>query len=86
MKSNTKSSITLPPAELRLVNGLMKRLRARSKVDVVRRGLVLLDETTSRAALRAAYAQASQAVRGSTVAALRDMDHLTGEGLDKDED
>jgi hypothetical protein len=84
MKSNAKSSITLPPEELRLVNGLMKRLRARSKVEVVRRGLVLLKETTDRAALREAYAQASRAVRGSTVTTLRDLDHLAGEGLDGD--
>jgi hypothetical protein len=63
----------------------MKRLRARSKVDVVRRGLVLLKETTDRAALREAYAQASRAVRGSTTTALREMDHLAGEGLNKDE-
>jgi hypothetical protein len=85
MKSNAKSSITLPAAELRMVNGLMKRLRARSKVEVVRRGLVLLQETTDRAALREAYAQASRAVRSSTLTALGQMDHLAGEGLDENE-
>jgi hypothetical protein len=66
-----------------MVNGLMKRLRARSKVEVVRRGLVLLQETTDRAALREAYARASRAVRSSTVTALGEMDHLSNEGLDK---
>jgi hypothetical protein len=82
MKSNTKSSITLPPAEVLLVNGLMKRLGARSKVEVVRRGLNLLKETTDRAALRNAYAQAARAVRTSTVAEIAELDSLAAEGLD----
>jgi hypothetical protein len=81
MKSNTKSSITLPPAELLLVNGLMRRLGARTKVEVVRRGLKLLKETTDRSALRNAYAQAATAVRESTVAELAELDSLSAEGL-----
>jgi hypothetical protein len=84
MKSNTKSSITLPPAEVLLVNGLMKRLGARTKVEVVRRGLKLLKETTDRAALRNAYAQAAKAVRKSTVAELAELDSLSGDGLDEE--
>jgi hypothetical protein len=84
MKSNTKSSITLPPAELLLVNGLMKRLGARTKVEVVRRGLKLLKETTDRAALRNAYAQAAKAVRKSTLAELAELDSLSAEGLDEE--
>lgn len=84
MKSNTKSSITLPPAEVLLVNRLMKRLGARSKVEVVRRGLNLLMETTDRAALRGAYAQAARAVRASTTAEVAELDPLTAEGLDDD--
>ena len=55
MKSNAKSSITLPAAEFRLVKALRTRLRAKSNVEVVRRGLRLLAETTGRAALKAAY-------------------------------
>ncbi len=82
MKSNTKSSITLPPAEVLLVNGLMRRLGARSKVEVVRRGLNLLKETTDRAALRNAYAQAARAVRKSTVSEIAELDALAAEGLD----
>ena len=82
MKSNTKSSITLPAAEVLLVNGLMKRLGARSKVEVVRRGLRLLKETTDRVALRNAYAQAAKAVRKSTVAELAELDSLSAEGLE----
>ena len=82
MKSNTKSSITLPAAEVLLVNGLMKRLGARTKVEVVRRGLKLLKETTDRVALRSAYAQAAKAVRKSTLAELAELDSLSAEGLD----
>lgn len=82
MKSNTKSSITLPAAEVLLVNGLMKRLGARSKVEVVRRGLQLLKETTDRVALRNAYAQAAKAVRKSTVVELAELDSLSAEGLE----
>lgn len=81
MKSNTKSSITLPAAEVLLVNGLMKRLGARSKVEVVRRGLNLLKEATDRAALRSAYAHAAKAVRESTLAELAELDSLSAEGL-----
>jgi len=82
MKSNTKSSITLPAAEVLLVNGLMKRLGARTKVEVVRRGLRLLKETTDRVALRNAYAQAAKAVRKSTVAELAELDSWSADGLD----
>jgi Arc/MetJ-type ribon-helix-helix transcriptional regulator len=86
MKSNTKSSITLPREELRLVNELQKKLRARSKVEVVRRGLYLLKETTDREAMRAAYAKASRDVRKSTGEELAELDGLSGEGLaDEDE-
>jgi hypothetical protein len=38
MKANTKSSITLPAAELRLVARLKSRLKLKSNVDVVRAG------------------------------------------------
>ena len=37
MRANTKSSITLPPEELRMVLALQARLKAKSKVEVVRR-------------------------------------------------
>ena len=37
MKPHTKSSITLPPEELKLVISLQARLKTKSKVDVVRR-------------------------------------------------
>lgn len=84
MKSNTKSSITLPPAELALVEGLRKRLRAKSKVEVVRRGLYLLRDSVERDALRARYAEASEQVRESTLAELEELDGLSSEGLERE--
>jgi Arc/MetJ-type ribon-helix-helix transcriptional regulator len=81
MKSNTKSSITLPAEELRLVVALQAKLKARSKVEVVRRGLRLLKESTDRESLRQAYRQASAATRPSVEAELSELDHLAPEGL-----
>jgi hypothetical protein len=81
MRSNTKSSITLPPEELRMVIALQAKLKARSKVEVVRRGLRLLRDATERAALREAYRNASRATRASLARELAEMDHLSGEGL-----
>lgn len=82
MKSNTKSSITLPPEELKLVLALKAKLKAKSKVEVVRRGLRLLEEATDREQLREAYRQASLATRASVSAELEELDHLASEGLD----
>jgi hypothetical protein len=82
MKSNTKSSITLPAEELRLVKSLKAKLHLRTNVDVVRRGLRLLAETTDRAALKEAYRRASRAVRAGTRAEIAALDHLAGEGVD----
>jgi Arc/MetJ-type ribon-helix-helix transcriptional regulator len=81
MKSNTKSSITLPPEELRMVVALQARLKAKSKVEVVRRGLRLLRDVTEREALREAYRRASIATRASLSHELQELDHLAGEGL-----
>jgi hypothetical protein len=82
MKSNTKSSITLPSEEIALVNRLKKRLGAKTKVEVIRRGLYLLRDTTERDALRKAYAKAAVAVRSSTLQELEELEQLTPEGLD----
>jgi hypothetical protein len=81
MKSNTKSSITLPPEELRVVLALQARLKAKSKVEVVRRGLRLLRDATEREALREAYLRASKATRASLSREVRELDHLAAEGL-----
>jgi hypothetical protein len=83
MKSNTKSSITLPPEELALVVALQVKLKAKTKVEVVRRGLRLLQEATDRNSLRAAYRRASLATRDSVHDELRELDHLASEGLDE---
>jgi Arc/MetJ-type ribon-helix-helix transcriptional regulator len=81
-KPNTKSSITLPAEELRLVQSLKARLKLRSNVEVVRRGLRLLQDATERRALRDAYRTASQATREALAREIEDLDHLAGEGLD----
>lgn len=83
MKVSVRSSITLPAAELALVERLKRRVGARSNVAVVRRALHLLDETTDRAKLRRAYREASLATRASLEAELAELDHLAGEGLDE---
>ena len=63
MKTKAKSSITLQPEDLRLVVALQVKLRAKSKVELVRRGLRLLKEATDRESLREAYRRASAATR-----------------------
>lgn len=83
MKSNTKSSITLPPEELRLVLSLQAKLKAKSKVEVVRRGLRLLQEVTERELLREAYRRASLATRDSLAYEIEELDSLVAEGLDE---
>jgi Arc/MetJ-type ribon-helix-helix transcriptional regulator len=83
MKSNTKSSITLPPAELKLVVSLQTRLKAKSKVEVVRRGLRLLQEMTERERIRESYRRASLATRASLAKELKELEPLVGEGLDE---
>jgi len=81
MKTNTKSSITLPPDELKLVVLLKARLKAKSKVEVVRRGLRLLQEVTDRESLREAYRRASLDTRSSLRKDLEELDPLASEGL-----
>ena len=82
MRTNAKSSVTLPPGELKLVHSLKSRLKLKSNVEVIRRGLQLLQETTEGRALKEAYRVASRATRQSTTKEIRDLDHLAGEGLD----
>jgi len=53
-----------------------------SNVEVVRRGLRLLAETTERKALKEAYRRASKAARSSTSEEISAFDHLAGEGVD----
>jgi Arc/MetJ-type ribon-helix-helix transcriptional regulator len=83
MKMNARSSITLPRQEFALVERLKRRTGEKSNVAVVRRALRLLQETTDREQLREAFRTASVATRASSEAALRELDHLTDEGLDE---
>lgn len=64
-----------------MVLALQARLKAKSKVEVVRRGLRLLHEITDRDALREAYRQASRATRVSLSHEIDELDHLASEGL-----
>jgi len=82
MKKNTKSSITLPREELKVVLSLQAKLRAKTKVEVVRRGLRLLQEATNRESLRDAYRRSSLATRSSLSHELPELDGLSGDGLD----
>jgi hypothetical protein len=81
MKTPTKSSITLPPAELKLVVTLQAKLKAKTKVEVVRRGLRMLKDATDRESLREAYRRASLGTRASLREELPYLDHLASEGL-----
>lgn len=81
MKTNTKSSITLPPEELKLVTDLQAKLKAKSKVEVVRRGLRLLQETTDRQLMREAYRKASVATRRSWASESEELEDLISDGL-----
>jgi hypothetical protein len=77
-----KSSFTLPPEEHARVLRLKRQLRARSNTEVIRRSLRLLEDSLSRDALRESFREAANRVRESSKEAVRDLDHLAGEGLD----
>ena len=62
---------------------LKAKLKAKSNVEVVRRGLRLLKETTDRESLREAYRRASLATRAPLSAELDELDHLASEGVDE---
>ncbi len=81
MKNNTKSSITLPASELELVMELMKTLKAKSKVDVIRKGLTLLKESIDRKSLRDSFKKASEATRKNYVSEMDDLDALIDDGI-----
>ena len=81
MIKNTKSSITLPPKELALVIELQKKMKAKSKVEVIRRGLQKLKEGYDRESLRNRFGLAAKMVKASTELELRELDSLSSEGL-----
>lgn len=82
---NVKSSITLPPAELAMVEELMKRLKAPSKVDVIRQGLRLLQVKTKRELLAAEFKRASEINEADVLEILAETDHLNADGLPDEE-
>jgi len=84
MKPNVlkKSSFTLPAEEHARVLRLRRLLNARSNTEVIRRSLRLPEESVSREELRRRFRDAAARVRSSTLEAVRDLDQLTGEGLD----
>ena len=81
MKNNIKSSITLPPSEMKLVLLLMKNLGIHTKVEVVRQGLNLLKETADRKFLEKEYAIAARKLKKATKKYVEEFDHLSGESL-----
>ncbi len=83
MKMNARSSITLPAAEVALIERLKPRVGVTTNVAVVRRALRLLESTTDRDELRRAYREASRATREALAAELVELDHLAAEGLDE---
>lgn len=82
MKRNTNSSITLPQEELKQVLSLQTKLKVKTKVQVVRRGLRLLQDLTDRETLREAYRRSSPATRSSLSRELPELEGLSAEGLD----
>ena len=80
--ARTKSSITLPAREVRIVEHLQKRLRVRTKVEVMRRAIRLLHRTTDRAALRRAFQDASASCHKLTLREIAELDSLTSEGIE----
>jgi hypothetical protein len=82
MNPNTKSSVTLPRDTVLLIEKLQKRFNLKTKVDVVRKGLQLLDESSERSLLRERYRQAAYDVRTTTQAEVDELDHLSSEGLE----
>ncbi len=81
MKDSSGSRITLTARDLKLVVALQKKLRARSRVEVVTRGLQMLRDATERVELRDGYRKASRATRKSLAAELVELDTLSVEGL-----
>ena len=81
MKVNARSSITLPAAEVALIERLKRDVGVKTNVAVVRRALRLLESTMDRDELRRAYREASDATREGLEADLADLDHLAADGL-----
>ena len=84
MTNNTKSSITLPHAEVVVVDLLKKRLKLKSRVSVIRKALAQLKENSEREALREQFRKASRNVTSRNTQEMRDLDLLSSDALDED--
>ena len=85
MSAKPKSSITLPPDELKLVTRLRKLTSAKSNVEVVRRGLRLLEKSMSREELRNRFITASEKVSLISKEERQILDKLNSEGLENED-
>lgn len=84
MKSNAiaKSSFTLPADEVPLVLKLKKRLKLKSNTEVIRKALRALNEQLDRRALKERFAEASRIVAEANSEDYRELDLLSGEGVE----
>mgnify|MGYP000523888385 CR=1 FL=1 len=78
MKQDTKSSITLPVAEFRVVRRLKKQIGAKTNVEVIRQALRMLEESLDRQALRQAYKDASMEVRSLMIEEIEELVVVNG--------
>ncbi|MBI2346437.1 MAG: hypothetical protein HYV03_06070 [Deltaproteobacteria bacterium] len=79
-----KSSFSLPPQEVSLVNRLKKRLHVHTNTAVVRLALLDLQKKVEREELRKQFLEASQIVRTANRQEMVSLDRLAGEGLGED--
>lgn len=82
-RSRSVTRTVSPPAASETNSLLQAKLKAKSKVEVVRRGLRLLQEATDRESLRGGYRRASLDTRESLALELPELDPLASEGLDE---
>ena len=68
--------------ELWFQNWKPKKLQAKSKVEVIRRGLTLLKQSLDRSELKMAYVKAAEAVQKYGSKEVQELDKLSDEGLD----
>lgn len=81
-----KSSITLLEHEYNMVQSLKKKLGIKSNVEVIRRGLEMLQESLLKETLMKQYADASLKVREQTLHELGELEGSLEDGLLNEED
>ena len=83
-KGAVKSSITLPPRELEVVKKLKRQMQAKTYVEVIRTGLILLEDSMDRKALKENYRLAADRLRLSTLDEIADLEALGQDGLEEE--